>query len=375
MPRHLSTWGVVGVAAPLALVVSTLVPAGSSQGAVATATAPTSTTASVPRDGRIVAMNLDTGQLETLNPDGTGRQTVTPPGEHAFQPAWSPDGSRIAFASDHAGPEPRIFTVRTDGTGMQQVGDDPEGYVDNTPTYTPDGQHIIFTRCRPDPPGGCALYSMRTNGQDKHAVTPYDARRQGRLLSGRRTRRTASRSCDSGQGHPRPGLGGARRWKPCACHHHAATGGRGSHLDPRRSPPARHERLRALRREHLPCEGRRPGADQAHRGTVPAQRVVRVHVPVRFTDRVLRRSGVPAGHRCRPGGDEPRRQWEARDRHPDPTAGSRLGYRSTGQGELGPVPTRRSGVDLATRASKPAGVVGDQDRTNVAPRCSVVALS
>ena len=175
MPRHLSTWGVVGVAAPLALVVSTLVPAGSSQGAVATATAPTSTTASVPRDGRIVAMNLDTGQLETLNPDGTGRQTVTPPGEHAFQPAWSPDGSRIAFASDHAGPEPRIFTVRTDGTGMQQVGDDPEGYVDNTPTYTPDGQHIIFTRCRPDPPGGCALYSVRTNGQDKHAVTPYDA--------------------------------------------------------------------------------------------------------------------------------------------------------------------------------------------------------
>jgi Tol biopolymer transport system component len=174
MRRQLSTWGVVGVAAPLALLVSALVPAGSSQGAVATATASTTAAAAGPRDGRIVATNLDTGQLETLNPDGSGRQTVTPPGEHGFQPAWSPNGSRIAFAGDHAGPDPRIFTVRADGTGIQQVGDDPEGYVDNTPAYTPDGQRIIFTRCRPDPPGGCALYSMRTNGQDKHAVTPYD---------------------------------------------------------------------------------------------------------------------------------------------------------------------------------------------------------
>jgi Tol biopolymer transport system component len=53
------------------------------------------------------------------------------------------------------------------------VSDDPAGYVHNAPTYTPDGLRIIFTRCRPDPPGGCALYSMRTNGQDRHAVTAY----------------------------------------------------------------------------------------------------------------------------------------------------------------------------------------------------------
>ena len=171
MRRQMSRWGVVAL---VALVAGALVPASSSQGVAPSVTTSSTTSSATPRDGRIVAANVDTGRLETLNPDGSARQIVTPDGEFAFQPAWSPDGSRIAFASDHAGPDPRIFTIRADGTGMQQVSTDPDGYVDNTPTYTPDGQHIIFTRCRPDPPGGCALYSIRPNGQDKHAVTAYD---------------------------------------------------------------------------------------------------------------------------------------------------------------------------------------------------------
>ena len=155
-------------AAATVVVAIALVPAGSSEGASST------TAAAAPKDGRIVAANQDTGRLETLNPDGSARRVVTPDGENAFQPAWSPDGSHIAFASDHAGPDPRIFTVKADGTGMQQVSHEPDGYVDNTPTYTPDGTRIVFARCRPDPPGGCALYSVRTNGTDQQALTAYD---------------------------------------------------------------------------------------------------------------------------------------------------------------------------------------------------------
>lgn len=165
MRRQLSRWGVATAAAVIAIA---LVPAGASEGASRT------TASTAPKDGRIVAANLDTGRLETLNPDGSARQVVTPDGEHAFQPVWSPDASRIAFSSDHAGPDPRIYTIKADGTGMQQVIHDPDGYVDNTPTYTPDGKRIVFTRCRPDPPGGCALYSIRPDGTGLHAVTAYD---------------------------------------------------------------------------------------------------------------------------------------------------------------------------------------------------------
>ena len=170
MSRQLSKWGTV---AAVALVAGALVPAASWQSDAASPTASSSTTSAPAKDGRIVAANLDTGQLETLNPDGSAVQSVTPGGEHAFDPAWSPDSSRIVFVSDHAGPDPRIFTIKADGTGMHQVTTAADGYVDNTPTYSPDGQHIIFARCRPDPPGGCALYSIRTNGQGLKAVTSY----------------------------------------------------------------------------------------------------------------------------------------------------------------------------------------------------------
>ena len=169
MRRQLSRWG---VAAAAVLVVSALVPTGSSAGAAST-TASSTTTAASPRDGRVVVANANTNQIETLNPDGSAVLAVSPPGEVAIQPAWAPDGSRVVFVGDHAGPDFRVFTVKPDGTGMQQVGNDPEGYGNVTPTYTPNGQRIIYTRCRPEPLEGCALYSMRTNGQDKHAVTAY----------------------------------------------------------------------------------------------------------------------------------------------------------------------------------------------------------
>ena len=104
-------------------------------------------------DGRRIAFANFNG-IYVMNADGSG---VTLVASHAFfdyAPAWSPDGARIAFRSDTPGPfgnASRIFVVNVDGTGLRQLSpDDPDPnvfyYSDDGPTWSPDGQQVVFTR-------------------------------------------------------------------------------------------------------------------------------------------------------------------------------------------------------------------------------------
>jgi len=68
-------------------------------------------------------------------------------------PAWSPEGTRIAFSAARQGPfsrAGRILIVNADGTGLRQVSpDDPDPSLatsDDGPTWSPDGTRLIFTR-------------------------------------------------------------------------------------------------------------------------------------------------------------------------------------------------------------------------------------
>ena len=74
-------------------------------------------------------------------------------------PAWSPDGSQIAFSAvleGTFGPVRRILVVNADGSGRRQVSpDDPA--ADDGPTWSPDGTRIIFTR-------GGVLHAINADG-------------------------------------------------------------------------------------------------------------------------------------------------------------------------------------------------------------------
>ena len=91
--------------------------------------------------------------LWAVNPDGTGLTRVTHEQKHETQPAWSPDGTRIAYSrydavglsckgcpgslvvADADGSQPHVLTTPTGDT-----------YADSGPTWSPDGAHILFSR-------------------------------------------------------------------------------------------------------------------------------------------------------------------------------------------------------------------------------------
>jgi hypothetical protein len=55
------------------------------------------------------------GRLHVVNVDGTGQMNLTPV-DDVWQPAWSPDGTRIAYAG-----EGHIFVANADGSGRTDV--------------------------------------------------------------------------------------------------------------------------------------------------------------------------------------------------------------------------------------------------------------
>lgn len=107
-------------------------------------------------DGRRIAfarLGTTGWAIHVMNADGTG-VTQLVEAEFAGEPAWSPDGSRIAFRSLVPGPfgqVGRIFVINADGSGLRQLSPDvPDPnqffYFDAGPTWSPDGSRIAFSR-------------------------------------------------------------------------------------------------------------------------------------------------------------------------------------------------------------------------------------
>jgi len=90
------------------------------------------------------------------------------PGDDRF-PAWSPDGARIAFASDRDGSYD-IWVMDADGSGLVKLTDSPAR--DRYPIWSPDGTRLTFNT---DRDGNQEIYIMDASGNDLVNVTntPY----------------------------------------------------------------------------------------------------------------------------------------------------------------------------------------------------------
>jgi Tol biopolymer transport system component len=90
-------------------------------------------------------------QIWLMNSDGTAQNQITEMPEGACQPAWSPDGLRLAFISPCGGnqeiyPGAGIFIMNVDGSEVTPLPSVPGGDFD--PAWSPDGTRIAFTSLR-----------------------------------------------------------------------------------------------------------------------------------------------------------------------------------------------------------------------------------
>jgi TolB protein len=76
--------------------------------------------------------------------DGSGLRRLTPSGQFAAQPAWSPDGDWIAYQKAGGYGWPKIKLVRPDGSGRHDITSPSEGFG-GAMVWSPDSQRLLIT--------------------------------------------------------------------------------------------------------------------------------------------------------------------------------------------------------------------------------------
>jgi WD40 repeat protein len=104
------------------------------------------------------------GTVHTINVDGTNDRTIL---ADAWDPAWSPDGSRIAFARQ-VGKAQRLCVCDPDGGRVSELRDvdNPLGFT--LPAWSPDGTRIAYS----EPAGGALeLFLINADGSGRRQLT------------------------------------------------------------------------------------------------------------------------------------------------------------------------------------------------------------
>ena len=111
-----------------------------------------------------------------MNPDGSDRITLTQPESSGAELAWSPDGYKIAFRHGFLGhypayitppPPPEIYVFDIHENNLIALTND--NYVDDHPSWSPDGSKIVFHSWRESEMA--QIYIMNSDGSGIKRIT------------------------------------------------------------------------------------------------------------------------------------------------------------------------------------------------------------